>query len=242
MNPNLDNRHKTDGPIETIRIVGAREHNLQNITLELPRDQFIVITGVSGSGKSSLAFDTLYAEGQRRYVMCLSPYARQFLGVLRKPDVDSIEGISPAISIEQKTSGFTPRSTVGTVTEIYDYFRLLYAKVGTQYCPDCNVPVRRTSSDEIVASLLNLPAQTSVAILAPLVHGRKGHYRELFAQLQRRGFTRVRVDGTYREITEGMMLDRYKVHTIELVVDRMSVAAKSERRLRESVELALAMG
>lgn len=242
MNPNLDNRHKTDGPIETIRIVGAREHNLQNITLELPRDQFIVITGVSGSGKSSLAFDTLYAEGQRRYVMCLSPYARQFLGVLRKPDVDSIEGISPAISIEQKTSGFTPRSTVGTVTEIYDYFRLLYAKVGTQYCPDCNVPVRRTSSDEIVASLLNLPAQTSVAILAPLVHGRKGHYRELFAQLQRRGFTRVRVDGTYRQITEGMMLDRYKVHTIELVIDRMPVAAKSERRLRESVELALSMG
>ncbi|GIV56392.1 MAG: UvrABC system protein A [Candidatus Kapaibacterium sp.] len=230
------------GPIEAIRIVGAREHNLRNVTLELPRDRFIVITGVSGSGKSSLAFDTLYAEGQRRYVMCLSPYARQFLGVLRKPDVDSIEGISPAISIDQKTSGFTPRSTVGTVTEIYDYLRLLYAKVGTQYCPDCQVPVRRTTSDEIVASLMRLPEETTIAILAPLVHGRKGHYRELFAQLQRRGFTRVRVDGQYREMTDGMMLDRYKTHTIELVVDRFPLAATVERRLRESVELALSMG
>lgn len=230
------------GPIEAIRIVGAREHNLRNITLELPRDRFIVVTGVSGSGKSSLAFDTLYAEGQRRYVMCLSPYARQFLGVLRKPDVDSIEGISPAISIDQKTSGFTPRSTVGTVTEIYDYLRLLYAKIGTQHCPDCQVPVRRTTSDEIVASLMGLAEGTKIAILAPLVHGRKGHYRELFAQLQRRGFTRVRVDGNYCEMTEGMMLDRYKTHTIELVVDRFPVATTVERRLRESVELALSMG
>ncbi|MCS7000045.1 MAG: excinuclease ABC subunit UvrA [Bacteroidota bacterium] len=229
-------------PLETIRIVGAREHNLKNVALELPRNQLIVITGVSGSGKSSLAFDTLYAEGQRRYVMCLSPYARQFLGVLRKPDVDSIEGISPAISIDQKTSSFTPRSTVGTVTEIYDYLRLLYAKVGTQYCPDCGVAVEQTSADEIFAQIMQLVSGTLVEILAPLVVGRKGHYRELFASLLRAGFTRVRIDGQIQELHEGMMVDRYKVHTIELVVDRVVVGPTIERRLRESIELALRMG
>lgn len=232
----------TVDPLAAISIVGAREHNLKNISVQLPRDRFIVVTGVSGSGKSSLAFDTLYAEGQRRYVMCLSPYARQFLGVLRKPDVDSIEGISPAISIDQKTSGFTPRSTVGTVTEIYDYLRLLFAKVGVQYCPDCNVAVRRTTCDEIISEFFRYPAGTPVELLSPLVVGRKGHYRELFASLVRRGFTRVRVDGHYQELTDGMMLDRYKVHTIELVVDRLLVGAQSERRLTESVQLALSMG
>ncbi len=228
--------------LDSITIIGAREHNLKNVSLQIPRDRFIVVTGVSGSGKSSLAFDTLYAEGQRRYVMCLSPYARQFLGVLRKPDVDSIEGISPAISIDQKTSSFTPRSTVGTVTEVYDYLRLLYAKIGLRYCPACNVPVRRTTSDEIVETLLRRKLGTTIEVLAPLVHGRKGHYRELFASLLRRGFTRVRVDGNMRELEEGMMLDRYKVHTIELVVDRFPRTATVEKRLRESVELALQLG
>ncbi|MCX7929390.1 MAG: excinuclease ABC subunit UvrA [Chlorobi bacterium] len=228
--------------LDTITIVGAREHNLKNISLELPRQRLIVITGVSGSGKSSLAFDTLYAEGQRRYVMCLSPYARQFLGVLRKPDVDSIEGISPAISIEQKTSGFTPRSTVGTVTEVYDYLRLLYAKVGVQYCPECNQPVRRTTSDEIIEQLRQLPPDTTVEILAPLVRGRKGHYRELFATLLRSGFTRIRVDGQSLELSDGMMLERYKVHTIELVIDRLVVGEGIQRRLTDSVELALRHG
>ncbi|GIV54148.1 MAG: UvrABC system protein A [Candidatus Kapaibacterium sp.] len=239
---NGDIRHNGYQELETITILGAREHNLKNVCLELPRNRFIVVTGVSGSGKSSLAFDTLYAEGQRRYVMCLSPYARQFLGVLRKPDVDSIEGISPAISIDQKTSGFTPRSTVGTVTEIYDYLRLLYAKVGLRYCPACNVPVRQTTSDEIIESLLQLETGTPIELLAPLVHGRKGHYRELFASLLRRGYTRVRTDGELRELTDGMMLDRYKVHMIELVVDRFPVSATVERRLRDSIELALQMG
>ncbi|MCX8051523.1 MAG: excinuclease ABC subunit UvrA [Chlorobi bacterium] len=238
----LDGITRTSEWLDRIRIIGAREHNLKNISIELPRDRFIVVTGVSGSGKSSLAFDTLYAEGQRRYVMCLSPYARQFLGVLRKPDVDSIEGISPAISIEQKSSGFTPRSTVGTVTEIYDYLRLLYARVGTQYCPDCDVPVERTSTDEIVAALMSVEVGTPIEILAPLVVGRKGHYRELFASLARSGFSRVRVDGEHREITDGMMLDRYKIHTIELVVDRIISAPTSGRRLTESIELALRMG
>lgn len=239
---NGNRRAETIDPLATISIVGAREHNLKNLSVQLPRDRLIVVTGVSGSGKSSLAFDTLYAEGQRRYVMCLSPYARQFLGVLRKPDVDSIEGISPAISIDQKTSSFTPRSTVGTVTEIYDYLRLLYAKVGLQYCPDCNVPVRQTTSEEIIAEFLHLALGTPVEILSPLVVGRKGHYRELFTSLMGRGFTRARVDGQYRELTEGMMLDRYKVHTIELVVDRLTINAHCERRLTDSIELALSMG
>lgn len=226
----------------TITVRGAREHNLKNITVEVPRDAMTVITGLSGSGKSSLAFDTIYAEGQRRYVECMSSYARQFLGVMKKPDVDIIEGLSPAISIEQKSIGMSPRSTVGTVTEIYDYLRLLYAKVGTQYCVKCEIPVKQQTTDQIVDTLLASPLGTRLQILSPVVKGRKGHYRELFEQFRRQGFTRVRVDGELKEISEGMQLARYKVHTIELVIDRLAVDPENPRRLRESVETALHLG
>lgn len=237
--------HPTDGDIHEhtqIRVVGAREHNLKNVSVEIPRDQLTVITGLSGSGKSSLAFDTVYAEGQRRYVECMSSYARQFLGVMKKPDVDVIEGLSPAISIEQKSVGMSPRSTVGTVTEIYDYIRLLFAKVGTQYCVQCNIPVKQQTVDQIVDTIMASGAGTRLQILSPVVKGRKGHYREIFDQFRRQGFTRVRVDGELQEITEGMQLARYKVHTIELVIDRLTVDPESPRRLRESIETALHLG
>jgi len=228
--------------ITSIVVKGAREHNLKNVSIEIPRDQLVVVTGLSGSGKSSLAFDTIYAEGQRRYVECMSSYARQFLGVMKKPDVDVIEGLSPAISIEQKSIGSNPRSTVGTVTEIYDYLRLLYAKVGIQYCVDCNIPVQQQTVEQIVDAILALPLGSKLQVLAPMVKGRKGHYRELFEQFRRQGFLRVRVDGELREITEGMQLARYKVHNIDLVVDRCSVDPESRRRVTESVEAALHMG
>lgn len=237
--------HPTDGDFHEhtqIRVVGAREHNLKNVSVEIPRDQLTVITGLSGSGKSSLAFDTVYAEGQRRYVECMSSYARQFLGVMKKPDVDVIEGLSPAISIEQKSVGMSPRSTVGTVTEIYDYIRLLFAKVGTQYCVHCNIPVKQQTVDQIVDTIMASGAGTRLQILSPVVKGRKGHYREVFDQFRRQGFTRVRVDGELQEITEGMQLARYKVHTIELVIDRLAVDPESPRRLRESIETALHLG
>ena len=237
--------HPVDGDIHEhtqIRVVGAREHNLKNVSVEIPRDQLTVITGLSGSGKSSLAFDTVYAEGQRRYVECMSSYARQFLGVMKKPDVDVIEGLSPAISIEQKSVGMSPRSTVGTVTEIYDYIRLLFAKVGTQYCVQCNIPVKQQTVDQIVDTIMASGAGTRLQILSPVVKGRKGHYREVFDQFRRQGFTRVRVDGELQEITEGMQLARYKVHTIELVIDRLAVDPESPRRLRESIETALHLG
>ncbi|MBI2793575.1 MAG: excinuclease ABC subunit UvrA [Ignavibacteria bacterium] len=226
----------------SIVIRGAREHNLKNIHVEIPRDQLVVITGLSGSGKSSLAFDTIYAEGQRRYVECMSSYARQFLGVMKKPDVDVIEGLSPAISIEQKSIGHSPRSTVGTVTEIYDYLRLLFSKVGTQYCVDCNIAVRQQSIEQIVDALMQYPQQTRVQILSPVVRGRKGHYRELFEQFRKQGFTRVRVDGEVQEIIDGMQLARYKVHNIDLVIDRLTIGENTFHRLNESVEMALHMG
>ncbi|MES2764670.1 MAG: excinuclease ABC subunit UvrA [Bacteroidota bacterium] len=225
-----------------ITVNGAREHNLKNVHLTIPRDKLVVITGLSGSGKSSLAFDTLYAEGQRRYVECLSPYARQFLGLLKKPDVDVIEGLSPAISIEQKSVSHNPRSTVGTVTEIYDFLRLLYAKVGRQYCVNCNIPVRQQTTDQIIENIYHLPEGTKVQIMAPVVRGRKGHYRELFEQLRRQGFTRVRVDGELQELHDGMQVSRYKIHNIELVIDRTTVSKGNERRIHESVETALNRG
>ena len=237
--------HLTDGTFHEhthIRVVGAREHNLKNITVEIPRDKLTVITGLSGSGKSSLAFDTVYAEGQRRYVECMSSYARQFLGVMKKPDVDLIEGLSPAISIEQKSVGMSPRSTVGTVTEIYDYLRLLYAKIGTQYCVQCDIPVKQQTIEQILDAVTASPNGTRLQVLSPVVKGRKGHYRELFDQFRRQGFTRVRVDGELQEITEGMQLARYKVHTIELVIDRLAIDPESPRRLRESIETALQLG
>lgn len=225
-----------------ITIIGAKEHNLKNVSLTLPRNKFIVITGLSGSGKSSLAFDTLYAEGQRRYVECLSAYARQFLGMLKKPDVDVIEGLSPAISIEQKSISHNPRSTVGTVTEIYDYLRLLFAKIGVQYCTECNIPVQQKTLDQITDEIIDKYSQCKVQILSPLVKGRKGHYRELFEGLLKQGYTKVRVDGKILDLVEEMELSRYKIHNIELVVDRLIVDKKNEQRISESMELSLHRG
>lgn len=227
---------------EMIVIRGAREHNLKNVDVDIPRNNLVVITGLSGSGKSSLAFDTIYAEGQRRYVESLSAYARQFLDVMERPDVDYIEGLSPAISIEQKTVSHNPRSTVGTVTEIYDYLRLLFARVGTQYCYNCGRTVQKQTTDQIIDGIMKLPEGTKAQILAPVVKGRKGHYRELFEEIVKDGFIRVRVDGATREITKGMQVDRYKVHNIEIVVDRIVVKKDARPRIADSVEVALKFG
>jgi excinuclease ABC subunit A len=227
---------------DAIVIRGAREHNLKDIDVDIPRSKLCVITGLSGSGKSSLAFDTVYAEGQRRFVESLSAYARQFLDVMERPDVDYIEGLSPAISIEQKTVSPNPRSTVGTVTEIYDYLRLLFARAGTQFCWKCGRKVRKQTTDQIIDSIMKLPEGSKVQILAPVVRGRKGHYRELFEEILRDGFLRVRVDGAVREITSGMQVDRYKVHSIEIVVDRIVVRGEARTRIADSVEVALRFG
>jgi len=227
--------------MSTDRIVirGAREHNLKNLSLELPRDQLIVFTGISGSGKSSLAFDTIYAEGQRRYVESLSAYARQFLGQMDKPDVDFIEGLSPAISIDQKTASRNPRSTVGTVTEIHDYLRLLFARIGTPHCPNCGEPVARQTPQQIVDQILELAEETRFQVLAPVVRGRKGEYDALLTELAREGFARARIDGEVRELTDEIKLDRYYQHTIEVVVDRLIRKEGIERRLADSLETAL---
>jgi excinuclease ABC subunit A len=225
-----------------IIIKGAREHNLKNIDLEIPRDSFIVITGLSGSGKSSLAFDTIYAEGQRRYIESLSSYARQFLGALEKPDVDLIEGLSPAISIEQKSTHGSPRSTVGTVTEIYDYLRLLYARVGTPHCYNCGRPVEKQSSDQIIDTVLKKFDEKRIFILAPVIRGRKGHYSELFQEILADGFIRVRVDGESHEITDKFKVDRYKIHNIEIVIDRLKVNENGRQRMTESIQVALNYG
>ena len=222
-----------------IRIKGAREHNLKAIDLELPRDRLIVISGLSGSGKSSLAFDTIFAEGQRRYVESLSSYARQFLGRLDKPDVDYIEGLSPAISIEQKTVHRNPRSTVGTVTEIYDYLRLLYARVGHPHCHVCGAPIEEQSVDEIVDSIMSLPERSRVVLLAPVISGRKGEHRKILDDAKRSGFVRVRVNGEIRSLDEEIDLDKNRKHSLELVVDRLVIKAQVEKRLAESVETAL---
>src|SRR5689334_5817855 len=203
----------------SIRIRGAREHNLKNVDLELPRERLVVFTGLSGSGKSSLAFDTLYAEGQRRYVESLSAYARQFLGVMDKPDVDYIEGLSPAISIDQKSASHNPRSTVGTVTEIYDYLRLLYARVGHPHCPKCGRAIAGQTAEQIIDQVMALPEGTRFTVDAPVVRGRKGEYRELFEQLRADGFTRVSVDGRQHMLDEPIDLDKQIRHTINVVVD-----------------------
>ncbi|PKL82489.1 MAG: excinuclease ABC subunit UvrA [Ignavibacteriae bacterium HGW-Ignavibacteriae-3] len=228
--------------INKIIIKGAREHNLKNIDLEIPRDAFVVITGLSGSGKSTLAFNTIYAEGQRRYIESLSAYARQFLGVLEKPDVDLIEGLSPAISIEQKITHGNPRSTVGTVTEIYDYLRLLYARVGTPHCFNCGRPVEKQSAEQIIDTVIEKFTEKRVIVLAPVIRGRKGHYRELFAEILADGFVRVRVDGEMLELSDKIKIDRYKVHDIEIVIDRIKVNPKSRTRIVESVEVGLNYG
>ncbi|MDD5089064.1 MAG: excinuclease ABC subunit UvrA, partial [bacterium] len=222
-----------------IRITGAREHNLKNISVELPRNNLIVITGISGSGKSSLAFDTLYAEGQRRYVESLSAYARQFLGLMEKPDVDSIEGLSPAISIQQKSGVRNPRSTVATVTEIYDYLRLLFARIGKPHCPQCGKPIQRQSAQEIVDTLLNLAEGTKIELLSPLIVGRKGEYRELLDNVRKDGFVRVRIDGEARSLDETITIDKKRRHTIEVVVDRLVIKPGLRTRITDSVETAL---
>src|SRR6266513_171193 len=226
-------------PEEALIVRGAREHNLRNIDVTIPRDRLTVITGLSGSGKSSLAFDTIYAEGQRRYVESLSAYARQFLGLMEKPDVDSIEGLSPAISIEQKTAGHNPRSTVGTVTEIYDYLRLLYARAGTPHCPNCGRPVARQSASQIADSILQWPEATKIEILAPLVRSRKGEFRELFDAARKQGFVRAIVDGELVEVANPPKLNRRMNHTISVVVDRLVVRAEDRGRLNDSLETAL---
>ena len=227
---------------EAIIIRGAREHNLKSIDLEIPRGKLVVITGVSGSGKSSLAFDTIYAEGQRRYVESLSAYARQFLEQMDKPDVDLIEGLSPAISIEQKTTSKNPRSTVATVTEIYDYLRLLFARVGKPTCYQCGKPITSQTVGQIVDQILNLPEGTRFQILAPVVRGRKGEYRHIFAQMRREGYARARVNGRVRDLDEEIALDKHKKHTIEVVVDRLVIRPDLRRRLADSLETALRLG
>ena len=224
---------------DRIIVRGAREHNLKNIDVELPRDQLVVITGLSGSGKSSLAFDTIYAEGQRRYVESLSAYARQFLEQMEKPEVDSIEGLSPAISIEQKTTSKNPRSTVGTVTEIYDYLRVLFARVGVPHCPSCGKVIAAQTVQQMVDRVLLQPAGTRLLVLAPVVRGRKGEYKKLFFDLQRQGFSRVRVNGVVRELGEEIELDKNRKHTIEVVVDRLVVKEGLASRLADSLETAL---
>lgn len=225
---------------DKIIIKGAKEHNLKNINLEIPRDKLVVITGLSGSGKSSLAFDTLYAEGQRRYVESLSSYARQFLGLMEKPEVESIDGLSPAISIDQKTTSKNPRSTVGTVTEIYDYIRLLYARIGVPYCPNCHKKIEKQSIDQIIDNIMKLPEGTKIQILAPVVRGRKGEFTKQLEEYQKDGFVRVRIDGEIYELGEDeITLDRKKKHEVELIVDRLVIKQDIISRLTESVEIAL---
>src|SRR5947207_3452574 len=225
----------------SIVIRGAREHNLRNVDLELPRNRLIVFTGVSGSGKSSLAFDPLYAEGQRRYVESLSAYARQFLGQLQKPDVDFLSGLSPAISIQQKAAGKNPRSTVGTITEIHDYLRVLFARVGQGHCPACGRAITAQSREQILNRVLALPQGTRFLVLAPLVRGQKGEYKDLFQDLLRRGFLRARVDGQVVRLTDDLKLDRRIKHDIEVVVDRLTIDASVRPRLAEAVDQALSV-
>ena len=237
---------------DKIIVRGAREHNLKNIDVEIPRNRLVVITGLSGSGKSSLAFDTIFAEGQRRYVESLSSYARQFLGLMEKPDVDQIEGLSPAVSIDQKSVSHNPRSTVGTVTEIYDYLRLLFARVGVPHCPVCGVEVSAQSAQQIVDQALKMPADSRIQLLAPVIQRQKGRHVKALNDIRRQGFARVRVDGEMRDLDEHIELDRYVIHDIEIVVDRLIIrrfdAADSEAaetfetRLTDSVETALEHG
>ena len=224
---------------DKIVIKGAKEHNLKNINIEIPRDKLVVITGLSGSGKSSLAFDTLYAEGQRRYVESLSAYARQFLGLMEKPDVESIDGLSPAISIDQKTTSKNPRSTVGTVTEIYDYIRLLYARIGVPYCPKCGKKIEKQTIDQIIDNILELEEGTKIQVLAPIVRGRKGEFVKQLEEFQKEGFVRARVDGEMVELSDDLQIDRKKKHNIELIVDRLVIKDDIRSRLTESVETAL---
>ena len=221
---------------ENISIRGAREHNLKNINIDIPRDSLTVITGISGSGKSSLAFDTIYAEGQRRYIESLSSYARMFLGQMEKPNVESIEGLSPAISIDQKTTSKNPRSTVGTVTEIYDYLRLLYARIGIPHCPVCGREIKQQTVDQIVDSIMSLPEGTKFQILSPVVRGKKGEHAKELANALKAGFVRARIDGEVTELVEDMKLPKTYKHTIEIIVDRLVVKEGIRTRLADSIE------
>ena len=225
--------------MDKIIIKGCRQHNLKNIDLEIPRDKLVVITGLSGSGKSSLAFDTIYAEGQRRYVESLSAYARQFLGQMDKPDVDSIDGLSPAIAIEQKTTSKNPRSTVGTVTEVYDYLRLLFARIGRPYCYKCGREITAQTVQQITDSVMGLPKDSRIQILAPIVRGRKGEYKKELMAAAASGYVRGRVDGVVKELSEPVPMDKKKKHDIEIIIDRLVVKPGAERRIAESIETAL---
>ena len=224
---------------DKIIIKGAKEHNLKNINIEIPKNKLVVITGLSGSGKSSLAFDTLYAEGQRRYVESLSSYARQFLGLMEKPNVESIDGLSPAISIDQKTTSKNPRSTVGTVTEIYDYIRLLYARIGTPYCPNCGKKIEKQSIDQILDSIMSLETGSKIQILAPIVRGRKGEFTKVLEKYQKEGFVRAIIDNELIELSDDLKIDRKKKHNVDIVVDRLVIKEGIRSRLAESVEVAL---
>ena len=226
---------------EYIKIRGASEHNLKNIDVDIPRNEFVVLTGLSGSGKSSLAFDTIYAEGQRRYMESLSSYARQFLGQMEKPNVEKIEGLSPAISIDQKSTNRNPRSTVGTVTEIYDYFRLLYARIGIPHCPSCGKEIKKQSVDQMADQIMDMPEGSKIQLLAPIVRGRKGEHTKVFDRAKKSGYVRVRVDGNLYELSEEIKLDKNIKHNIEIVVDRLVVKSGIERRLTDSIENVLAL-
>jgi excinuclease ABC subunit A len=239
-----NDRHKgapevqLDGP-QSIVVVGAAEHNLRHIDCEIPKNKFTVVTGVSGSGKSSLVFDTIFAEGQRRFIESLSAYARQFLGMLEKPKVDFMSGLSPSISIDQKSVSRNPRSTVGTITEIYDYLRLLYARVGVPHCPQCGKKIEPQTSQQMVDRVLQIEEGTRIMILAPIVRGRKGEYRKEFRDLIKKGFIRARVDGELIDLEDGLSLDRYFEHTIEVVVDRLRVKKSERGRISEAIETSL---
>jgi len=225
--------------IQKITVRGARQHNLRNISVEIPRNSLTVLTGLSGSGKSSLAFDTIYAEGQRRYVETLSAYARQFLDQMERPDVDSIDGLSPAISIEQKTTSRSPRSTVGTITEIYDYLRVLYSSIGVPHCPKCGKPISRQSTEQIVQRIMSLDTDERIMVLAPLVRGRKGEFKKELEKLGKAGFLRARIDGKLHSLEEEISLDKRSNHTIEVVIDRLPVRAGIEKRLESSIDIAI---
>src|SRR6202047_4906507 len=227
---------------EMIEVFGARVHNLKNIDISIPKNQLVVITGISGSGKSSLAFDTIYAEGQRRYMESFGAYARQFIGDMERPDVDKITGLSPVISIEQKTTNKNPRSTVGTVTEVYDFLRLLYARIGEAHSYNTGKKMVKFSEEEIVDNVYKKFKNKKISVLAPLVRGRKGHYRELFEDIRKKGYLKVRVDGEIKDLVPKMQVDRYKIHDIEVVIDRLAVTADMKTRVSQSIQTALNMG
>ncbi|MEO6718915.1 MAG: excinuclease ABC subunit UvrA, partial [Ferruginibacter sp.] len=227
---------------DLIEVFGAREHNLKNIDIQIPKNKLVVFTGVSGSGKSSLAFDTIYNEGQRRYMESFSAYARQFMGDMERPDVDKITGLSPVISIEQKTTNKNPRSTVGTITEIYDFLRLLYARVGDAYSYNTGKKMVKFSEEEIVTNIFLKFKNQKISLLAPLVRGRKGHYRELFEEIRKKGYLKVRIDGEIKDLAPKMQVDRYKIHDIEVVVDRLAVTDDMKLRLSQSVQKTLQVG